>query len=449
MKERSPINCPTAARFLSKMVLGVLLLAAAGAGPVGAGDWPQWRGPAQNSASTETGLPLFWREGVGIAWKVELPGEGASTPAIWGNAVFVTAQQDNKLLLLRLDKSTGKTVWTREVGTSAGTVRQADRGRQKFHQLHNEASPSPTTDGEVVIAHFGNGDLAAYDFAGNQLWKRNLQADHGDYTIWWGHANSPVIYKDFVICVCMQDSLADLQDPPGQSYVAKSYLEAYTRKGGKLRWTTPRVTEAKAEECDSYTTPVLRATPQGDELIVMGGNQLDAYDPATGTQLWWLTGLRGGRTITGPTLVKDALFATRGMRGSLHCIDLRKAAGEIDRRQLIWHEEASTPDSCCPVVWNDLLFFITDSGIATCLSGNNGRLRWRQRLKGSYKASPLAVEGRIYFLNEDGLCTIVSAQLGFNKLAENQLDDQTVASPAVSDGKLFIRGKKYLYCIGR
>ncbi len=425
-------------------VLCAALVIAVGGVPAGvAGDWPQWRGPLQNGTSDETGVPIFWREGVGISWKVELPGEGASTPAIWGNAVFVTAQQGDKLLLLRLDKATGKTVWTREVGTTSGTVRQAERGRQKFHRLHNEASPSPVTDGEIVVAHFGNGDLAAYDFDGQQIWKRNLQQDHGEYTIWWGHANSPVIYKDLVICVCMQDSLADLQTTP-----AKSYVEAYNKRTGRVRWSTPRMTDAKAEECDSYTTPVLRSTPEGDELVVMGGNQLDAYHPATGEQLWWLKGLRGGRTITGPTLVRDFIFTARGMRGALHAIDLKQASGEIHRRNLMWQTEASTPDSCCPVLWNDLLFFVTDNGIATCLSGNNGRLRWRERLKGEYKASPVAVEGRVYFLNEQGLCTIVSAQLGFNKLAENQLDDETVASPAVSDGKLFIRGKKYLYCIG-
>src|SRR5690606_31270171 len=142
-----------------------------------------------------------------------------------------------------------------------------------FHRLHNEASPSPVTDGEMVVVHFGNGDLAAYDFDGNQLWKRNLQDDHGPYTVWWGHANSPVIYRDLVIVVCMQDPLDDLQTTP-----AKSYLEAYNKRNGRVRWTAERMTGAKAESADSYTTPVLRTTSDSDELIVMGGNQLDAYN---------------------------------------------------------------------------------------------------------------------------------------------------------------------------
>src|SRR5207244_11953835 len=139
------------------------------------------------------------------------------------SAAFVTTQDNDDLLLLKINKANGRVEWTRRVG--AGTAdrtpppgkKEDARRHQKFHRLHNLASPSPVTDGERVITHFGNGDLAAYDFSGNQLWRRNLQQEHGAYTIWWGHANSPVLYKDLVITVCMQDSLTDLQDEPAQS----------------------------------------------------------------------------------------------------------------------------------------------------------------------------------------------------------------------------------------
>src|SRR5690606_4550928 len=209
----------------------------------------------------------------------------------------------------------------------------------------------------------------------------------------------------------MQDPLDDLESEP-----AKSYLEAYNKRNGRVRWSTPRMTGAKAESGDSYTTPLLRSTPQGDELIVMGGNQLDAYDPATGEQLWWMEGLQGGRTINGPTMAGQYVIATRGMRGPTFAVNAQNASGKLERRHLAWQEEGSTPDSCTPVVWNDLVFTITDNGIAKCIDARNGGMKWRQRLKGDYKASPIAVEGRIYFLNQQGLCTIVSAQLGFNKL---------------------------------
>jgi outer membrane protein assembly factor BamB len=216
-----------------------------------AGDWPQWRGPTADSVSTETGLPTRWSEDQGIAWKCPLP-DGASTPAVHGNAVFVTAQDGDKLQLARIEKATGKVVWTRQVGT--GTAERtspprraaAERPRQKYHRLHNVASPSPTTDGQLVIAHFGNGDLAAYDFDGKQLWKRNLQDEHGAFTIWWGHANSPVLYRDLVICVSIQDSLVDLGLPRSESYVT-----AYDKRTGAPRWKTLRPTDAKAEECET------------------------------------------------------------------------------------------------------------------------------------------------------------------------------------------------------
>ena len=164
-------------------------------------NWPQWRGPAGNGVSRERNLPLAWSERRGIAWKTETPGWGNSTPAIWKNAIFVTSQKDDQLLLSRLDRQGGKIVWTRTVGQGTTPRNGKGRGEQKFHNIHNLASPSPVTNGTQVVVHFGNGDLAAFDFEGKQLWKRNLQEDHGKYTIWWGHSNSPVLYNGSVISV--------------------------------------------------------------------------------------------------------------------------------------------------------------------------------------------------------------------------------------------------------
>jgi outer membrane protein assembly factor BamB len=258
------------------------LLAALAALALG-GHWPQWRGPAGDGVSPETDLPLTWGEQVSVAWKCPLPGEGASTPAVWGDAVFVTSQDGEKLLLLKVEKPSGRIAWTRTVGTGIPArglelpKQGGQRRQQKFHELHNMASPSPVTDGERVIAHFGNGDLAAYNFDGRKLWQRNLQKDYGPYTIWCGHANSPVLYDDLVISVCMQDSLAELGGERSLSYVV-----AHDKRTGAERWKTPRMTGAKAEECDAYTTPILCRAGGRSELVVMGGTQMDAYDPSTG-----------------------------------------------------------------------------------------------------------------------------------------------------------------------
>ena len=404
-------------------------------------NWPQWRGPTGDGVSEETDLPIAWSEKIALRWKTKLPEFGSSTPAIWGDAIFLTSQQDEKLLLLRLDKDTGKIVWTREVGSGTATREGPKRVKQKFNRWHNMASPSPVTDGQHVVVHFGNGELATYDFAGKQLWSHNLQKDYGRYTIWWGHANSPVIHKNLVISVCMQDSIADLVDKP-----AASYLVAHDLRTGRVKWKQMRMTKAKAEQCDSYTTPILRKTARRTEVIVMGGNQVDGYDAATGKQLWYLPGIVGGRTITGPTIAHDMVYVTQGMRGPLLAVKLGEE-GQRSRRDVAWRYTQGTPDSCTPVVWRDLLFTMADNGVARCFDAHNGRLHWKERLAGQYKASPLAAEGRIYFLNTDGLCTVVAATTRFDKLAENRLDDVTLASPAVSDGNLLIRGRKYLYCL--
>ncbi|HEV3257603.1 MAG TPA: PQQ-binding-like beta-propeller repeat protein [Gemmataceae bacterium] len=413
-----------------------------------AGNWPQWRGPAGDSTCAETGLPLEWGEESGIVWKCPLPGQGASTPAVWKNAVFVTAHKDDALLLLKVDKRSGRIDWTRRVGTGTA-ARVAVKGKkgngrsqQKFHPLHNLASPSPVTDGERVIVHFGNGDLAAYDFAGRQLWRRNLQKDYGKYTIWWGHANSPVLYEDLVISVCMQDSLADLGGERAASYVV-----AHDVRTGKERWKTMRLTGAEAEQCDSYTTPVMYRGKNGPELVVMGSNQIDAYELATGRQRWFLPAIVGGRTITGPTVGRGLIYATQGMRGPLLAIRAGKT-GQLPADAVVWKTTQGTPDSACPVVCNDLVFWVSDNGVAQCRDARTGVVKWQKRLPGDYKASPLAADGRIYFLNLKGLCTVAAAAPRFEKLASNQLDADTISSPAVSDGRIYLRGRQVLYGIG-
>ncbi|MHB1033582.1 MAG: outer membrane protein assembly factor BamB family protein [Pirellulales bacterium] len=432
------------------LVLLTTVLVLSGNGPTKAGNWPQWRGPQGTSVSDETGLPLAWSETEGVVWKCKLPEWGTSTPALWQDAIFVTAQEGETLLLVKIGKKSGRVEWTRTVGT--GSLQKAEhlskqpgeRGRQVFHPLQNLASPSPVTDGETVVVHFGNGELAAYDFQGNRRWRRNLQDDYGPYTIWWGHANSPVLYENLVISACMQDSLVDLEGDRRSA----SYVVAHDKLTGEVKWKTPRATKAVSEPCDAYTTPLLRQTDRGAELLVMGGNQIDGYDPATGKQLWFLPGVNGNRTITGPTLGHGMIYTTTGMRGPLLAIKLG-GQGQRTRQDVVWEYSQGTPDSPCPVVSGDLLFLVTDNGIAKCLDAANGKLQWQQRLKGEFKSSPLAADGRVYFLNQNGMATVVAASNRFEKLAENQIDDETIASLAPSDGRIYLRGRKALYCLGK
>jgi outer membrane protein assembly factor BamB len=409
-------------------------------------DWPQWRGPNGNSVSTETGFPLAWTDRAGIAWKAELPGWGTSTPILSGGAMFVTSQDSGNLLLLRVDPKTGGVVWNQTVGTGETPRGAPSRGAQTFNDIHNLASPSPVADGKTVVCHFGNGLLAAYDYDGKQLWARNLADDYGKYTIWWGHANSPVIYRNLVISVCMQDSLADL--PAHAAKPAKSYVVAHDLASGRMRWFVERKTAAKGEECDSYTTSVFYTEGESTRMVVMGGNELTAYDPGNGKEVWKLPKLVGGRTVTGPTIGEGKVYTTIGMRGPMLAVKLG-SEGVLERSNVAWEHRKGTSDTCCPVVWENYLFTVTDDGIARCFDANVGAVKWERRLKGEYKASPVAADGRIYFLNTRGLMTVVTATQRYEKLAESQIDDDTVASPAVSDGRIYIRGKKRLYAVER
>ena len=437
-------------RLRSSVIIAALCLLLGSGRILHAENWPQWRGPNGDGVSRETNLPVTWNKTSGIAWQCPLPSWGNSTPAIWKNAIFLTTHVDNqKLLLVRIDKKSGSIVWSRQVGKgscrqeSAQLKKEEQRRTQWFNREHNMASPSPVTDGETVVVHFGNGDLAAYDFDGKQLWHRNLQKDYGDYTIWWGHANSPVLFGNLVISICIQDSCADLPGKPSPSYVV-----AHDLRTGRERWKTMRMTPAADERCDSYITPILWKNNNRSELVVIGGLMLDAYEPAGGKQLWSLPGLTGNRTITGLVAAEGMIYATQGMRQPLLAVRPR-GDGERPREDIVWQFTQGTPDAPTPVVWGQSLFMVTNDGIARCLDTLTGRVLWKERLKGEYRASPLAADGRIYFLNTRGLTTVVTASPRFERLAENQIEDETLASPAISDGHLYLRNRTTLYCIGK
>src|SRR5436190_15859000 len=356
--------------------------------------WPQWRGPTGDSVAPGRGLPTHWGNTETIFWKTPLPGWGNSTPAIWQDVIFVTTQDEDRLLLLRLDRRTGKIAWQREVGH--GTPRRKGPvGDGRFHDENNMASPSPVTDGKHVWAHFGNGDLACYDFAGEKIWSLNLAASFGPYTIWWGHANSPVLVGDLLISVCMQDPKGG-----GQSYVV-----AHGKETGKERWFVKRDTGATAEPADAYTTPVLHRHDGRTELIVFGGNVLDAYEPATGKQLWHCNAFSGNRVISGPTVAGDTVYAVEGMRGPLVAVR-SGGTGDVTASHVRWKYTGGTPDAPSPTVTNGLVFLATNQGLGICLDAGTGQELWKERLGQAFRASPLAAGGKVYFFAREGKATV-------------------------------------------
>jgi outer membrane protein assembly factor BamB len=423
-------------RQMHTLGLAWLLLAASTDGVAPTDVWPQWRGPTGDSVAPGRGLPIRWSASENIIWKTALPGWANSTPAIWRDAIFVTSQEGERLLLLRVNRRTGAIEWQRTVGR--GTPRrQGPTGNGRFHDEQNMASPSPVTDGEHVWVHFGNGDLACYDGAGQRVWSLNLTERIGRYSIWWGHANSPVLADDLLISVCMQD--------PKDG--GRSYVVAHDKRTGKERWLVPRDTGATSEPADAYTTPVLSQRGGRIELVVMGGNVLDAYDAATGKRLWYCAAFNGNRVISGPTVAGDTIYAVQGMRGPVVAVR-EGGAGDVTATHVRWKYTGATPDAASPVVANGLVFLATNPGVGVCLDATTGREVWKERLGDGFRATPLVAGDTVYFFSKEGRATLVEAARRFRVRARNDLGEEVVASPAAVGGDLFIRTKEHLLRIG-
>ncbi|MEI7684124.1 MAG: PQQ-binding-like beta-propeller repeat protein [Planctomycetota bacterium] len=420
--------------------LSCILLFALGQSDTPSQNWPQWRGPAGNSVAATKALPTSWSATENVVWKAPLPGWGNSTPAIWDDAIYVTTQVDDaRLLLLRLDRAKGTVVWQKEVGTGSPR-RKGPVGNLRFHDEHNMATPSPVTDGKHVWVTFGNGAIACYAADGAKVWDLDLLKDYGPLSIWWGHGSSPVIYKDLLITNV-------IQDPAGSG---PSYVVAHDKLTGKKKWLTPRVTGAKGEPGDSYTTPLLHTHDGQTDLIIFGGNVLDAYNPDDGALLWSYKGVQGNRVISGPTLVGDTVVAVEGMKGPVFAVKAG-GKGDVTKSNLLWKTKTkgSNPDASTPVVAHGLIFMASNNGVAYCLDAATGEELWKERLGAEIRASPLVAGDRVYFLAKDGKASIVAAAREYKLIGQPELDEEVIASPAVAGDDLYVRTKKNLYRIGK
>jgi len=417
-----------------------------------AADWGNWRGPTWNgNAACE--LPTHWSETEGVLWKTQLPSWGCSTPILIGDSIFLTTHEnDDRLALIRLNKTNGKIVWDREITSGQKTPRPQQgrglRGWHKFHDYHNPASPSVVADSETVIAHFGTGDLAGFDWSGNLLWKTNLEDELGGFVTWWGRAGTPLLYENLVIIPVMQDNLLDLADQTP----AESCLVAYDKATGRQVWKVPRNTGAYEEHNDSYTSPVLWKHEGRTEILVFGGETLDAYNPKTGERYWWMNhGLTGKAAVPCPVPCESLglIFVVAGCREPVRCV-APKGLGEQPESVLLWEYNKKSSDVSCSVVCNGLLFFINDPGILACVEPGTGEIYWEKRLSGgTYYPSLLADGKNVYAMNQEGICTVVKADKVFEEIAQNQLEGTFLASPIGADGKLYLRGHDAIYCIGK
>jgi outer membrane protein assembly factor BamB len=394
-------------------------------------EWPGFRGPTGQGASAEKGLPTRWGATDNVAWKADVPGEGWSSPVVWGDRVFVTAATDggqscHVLALSRLD---GKALWDVEV------FRQKALRKEKKNSY---ATPTAVTDGVYVYAVFNGGGIAALTLEGRPAWV-NLDMK---YYSQHGLGGSPILYKDTLIMSFDgssdgPDKALGWQKPWGQSF-----LLALDKKTGKERWRGRRGLSRIA-----HTTPVVVTAGGRDELISSAGDVIQGFDPATGTRRWSVRA-EGEGVVPSPASGDGLVFAASGFGNPrLRAVKLA-SDGDDATRTVAWEAKGNVPMIPSPLYVKPHLFVVTEGGIALCLEAATGEVRWQERLGGSFSASPVYADGHVYFLSEQGDTTVVMAGAEFVKVARNSLKEPCQASMAVSRGQLFIRTDRHVYCIG-
>jgi outer membrane protein assembly factor BamB len=354
-------------------------------------NWPQWRGPLGTGVSPETGLPVRWSKDE-IAWKAPLRGLGVSSPVVWGERVFVTSQLGQAALrpgshptLARGEEAAAeKPLGSRATATRENPQQvyflveafQRSDGRRLWeyrlaaegplppvHQKHNLASPSPVTDGALIYAWFGTGQLVALNPAGKLVWQRHLGKEYSPFEIDWGHSSSPALYRDLLILLC--------------DHNPASYLLALDKQTGKEKWKTER-----GKGVRSYSTPTLARGPAGDELIVNASERIDAYDPATGKLLWY-TGEPNRFPIPVASSDQGILYASRGYRSGPYMAIRLGGRGDISRTHMQWLAPTGAPYISSLLYYQGLIYMANDAGIATCVDAKTGEKVWQERMGGA------------------------------------------------------------------
>jgi hypothetical protein len=402
-------------------------------GTVNGENWPGWRGPRGDGSVAESVLPTKWNgvTGENIAWKTELPGEGHSSPIVWEDAVFVTSCDPDDLsrLLLRIDARTGRIVWRQSV---------LNAPLEKRHKLNSFSSGTPATDGKQVYVTFLEPDfsslsertpghlvVAAYDFDGRQKWL----VKPGRFASVHGFCTSPVLFEDKLIVN---------GDHDGDGYIVA--LDPHT---GRQVWRIDRPNNTR-----SYVTPLIREIAGRTQMVLSGSKCVASYDPRTGAQLWYMDGPTE-QFVASLVWNGTYLFLTAGFP-ERHILALRPdGKGTVADDEIVaWRTTKNCSYVPSPVICGDYFLVVADNGIASCYEANSGQQLWVARLDAmNHSASLITGNGLVLFIADDGVTRVVRPGTQFELVAENPLGEDCRASPAVSDGRLFLRGTKSLFCI--
>ena len=391
-------------------------------------DWPEFRGPTGQGYSLESGLPLKWSATENVVWKSKVPGQGWSSPVVVQGKVYLTSALLNEggvnglsLHALCFDAKTGKSLWDVEVFPP-------DQNKiVGIHSKNSHASATPIIENGKVYIHFGHHGTACLDTSGKVLWKNNSLK----YSPVHGNGGSPAIVGDLLVFSC---------DGASEPFIA-----ALKKQSGELAWKVPRVSDAKKKF--SFNTPLLITVNGHQEIISAGSGVVSGLAPKDGHELWRVRYGEGYSVIPRPVLADGMLFIGTGYDRPLVYAIKTGGSGDVTETHVAWTMTKGAPNTPSLLVVGKEVYFVSDGGIATCADAKTGKVHWQERLGGDFSASPTLAEGRIYFLNEQGSCSVVKPGIEFEKLAVSELGERSLASPAFSDHAIFIRTAENLYRI--
>jgi outer membrane protein assembly factor BamB len=419
---------PLAGEISRRIILRLALVGAfVSAQLFAANDWSEFRGPTGQGLSTAKNVPIHWNATSNVVWKTAIPGEGWSSPVLVDGKIYlttaVTDSTNTSLRALCVNANDGRIQWNVEV------LKPDPDAAREIHKKNSLASPTPIVRDGRVYVHFGHMGTAALDLSGKILWQQTTLK----YSPMHGNGGSPALVGDALVFSCDGET-----DP---------FIVALDAKTGAVRWKTPRT--GTASRLFSFSTPLAIEVDGATQIISPTSGFVAAYDPKDGREIWRARYPEGFSLITRPVFAHGLLFISSSfMRPAVYAIKPAGAKGDVTDTHIAWSYPKGAPNTPSPLVVGDELYFVSDSGIATCLNARTGGLHWSERLGGGFSASPVLAEGRIYFQNEEGVGTVLKAGKSFEVLARNDLGERTLASPAVTDNTLFLRSKSQLWRIG-
>lgn len=405
-------------------------------------NWPQWRGQNYDGMSSEKGLPTTWSKTEGVLWRLPMPGPAGATPVVWEDRIFVSSvDKENGDLLLLCVGTDGQVQWRKKVGSGNRDVR-GDEG--------NSASPSPCTDGEHVWVFMGNGQLACYTMTGDEVWNLNVQDRYGKFRIQFGMTSTPVLDGDKLYLQLIHGE--------GNATTREAMVVALDKKTGKEVWAVPRPSDA-VDECEhSYASPVLYRDDTRAYLLTHGADYIVAHDLKDGHELWRCGNLnpkgkyeRTLRFVASPVTAPGLIIVPSAKNYPVLALK-PDGEGDVSEQESVitWRLENGTPDVPSPLIVGDYVYLCRENGNLVCLERASGKkLYEKPTTRDRHRASPVYADGHIITAARNGIVTVTKAGPEFEVVAKNNMEESISSSPAIANGRLYIRTFDALYCVGR